>query len=818
MTQILRLAARRLRRSRGMTVVCTLVLALGIGANVAIYSLVDAIVLEPLPYPDASRLTTLWHRGPGLGIDKFEQADATYLHYRERARTLEEVGVYELNEANLTGEPGATRIGAAYVTASLLDVLGAPIEHGRTLGADDERPDSEPTVLLGHRLWRDRFGADPGVVGRTLRINGQERTVVGVLAASFEHPRGDAELWMPLVFDPAEAAMDNFSYLAIARIAPGATPAEVERELAGLLPEVPERFPGVVDREMLERGGVEPFVVSLRDDVVGDLDRTLWLILAGVGLVLLIACVNVANLFLVRAEGRRREVAVRSALGATRRALLADAIAESAVLALLAGAAGLAIGAAGITVLRTTAQLDLPRFDAVEVDASVLTFAAGVSLFSALLFGLLPALRSGARRPSAELREGGRGGSASGRRLRARNALVVVQIALAMVLLVGAGLLLRSFQQIRAVDPGFDPGRGDAGALLFRLSLTGGRYDRAAERVRTFHEVGRRISALPGVEAVGFSSARPFFDGNQNGIQVEDRPSEQGLPWVHPMRVVVGDYFAALRLPLLAGETFRADESLDDRAVAVVSESFAERFWGEPARALGRRIRSGIEGQGEPSPWATVIGVVADLHDEGLTRAPSATVYFPFQTAGDLAYPSTLTAAVRVSSPPHDLLPAVRSVLGELDPELPISGATTLRELLRAETVRAELSALLLALAAAGALAIGSVGLFGVLSYLVALRRHELGIRTALGAARGDLAALVLRHAAILVALGLVTGALATLALSRALASLLFGVSPFDPVTLGLVSALLAVTGLAAAALPTWRATAADPMTALRSE
>jgi putative ABC transport system permease protein len=803
---------RSFARAPGFTAVAVITLAVGIGANAAIFSLINGVLLRPLPYPDSERLVDLSHTAPGIGLPKFQQSDATYLHYLHENRVFTGVAVYRETPVNLTGEGDPERLPAARVTPSLLAVLGVAPERGRGFTEEEGGPASEPVVLLGHDLWVRRFGADPEILGRTIQIDGVGTRVVGVLGASLRFPAPETALWLPLVIDPAHLQAGSFNFDGVARLAPGVTAAAAQADLDRTVATLSEEFPGDLTHELLAKARFANVVTPLKENLVGDVSRTLWVLLGSVAVILLVACANVANLFLVRAEVRQREVAVRTALGAGRWRVVADFLAESLVLAVAGGAVGLALAYLGLDLLKALAPWHIPRLAEIDVDSRVLAFTAAVSLGAGLLFGVFPAFRYSSSALLASLRDGGRGATAGRRRHLARSLLVVFQVALALVLLVTSGLLVRSFAALRGVDPGFDP----RGVLTLRLALPRAGYPDPAAGARFYGELLARVRALPGVEAAGAVQDLPL-GGSQSrqGTAVEDFPrAPDELPFLFPYTVASPGYFAALGIPLVAGRTFeRADYEQPSGAV-VVSAALAARLW-PGGSALGKRLRPGDAGDGG---WYTVVGVVGRVRDKRLEEEPSELLYYPLVGLGgdDDWVARNMTLAVRTAGEPLALADPVRAAVWALDPKLPIAEVRTLAGVVDRAAARPRFTMLLLLLAAGVSLALGAVGLYGVIAYVVSQRRQEIGVRMALGADRRAVANLVVGQGLTVAAVGVVLGLAGAFAVTRLLAALLFAVSPTDPATFALVPVLLLGVAALASYLPARRAAAVEPSEALR--
>lgn len=799
---------RRLAKSPAFTLVAVLTLALGIGASSAIFSLVDGILIEPLPYADADRLVVIWSEAPGLGVEKMELSDAVYLTYRERSSSFDEVAVWGNRARILTGGDEPVRVEAAEVTPSLFTVLQAQPALGRAFTEEEGGPRGDAVVILSDGLWTSRFGSDPGMLGRRIEVDGELREVVGVMPAHFRYPAPDTQLWTPFVVDRDELFGHSMSYRGVGRLREGLRREDAELEMGSALPGIMEVAPGQFTEEMLERSGLAPVLTTLKEDVVGDVGQVLWVLLGTVGLVLVIAAANVANLFLVRAEGRQREVAVRTALGAGRGRVLRLYLTESAVLGALGGVAGLGLAAAAMRLVVALDPGTLPRLEEVSIDGTVLAFALVASLFSTLAFGSFPVLRLRFDDLVGALKDGGQNATGSRSRNRTRHALVIAQVALALVLLVGSGLMLRSFDRLSNVDPGFDV----ADALSMRISLPEARYPSEADVSRFILDVTERLAGFPGVVAAGTTSRIGLIGGgDMDGIDVEEFPQPpDGLSYVHPVRVVSPRFFDAMAIPLVEGRLLDRTDSVTGNKVVVVSEAFADNFW--PGRsALGKRV------SGTFSPdWYTIVGVVGSIREKNLQDPPGQTIYLPLQ--GHSYLRSTVSLVVRTEGNPAAILPAVREQVWGIDGDLAISSAGTLEQLAADSMARTTFTMAMLGIAAVVSLLLGTVGIYGVIAYVVSQRSAEIGVRMALGARAREVSTMVLRQGLVVVGIGVVLGLAAAVGLTRAMTSLLFEVSPLDPVTFAAVPLLLILAATLACLLPARRAAAVDPAVSLRSE
>ncbi len=794
-----RYAVRTLLRTPGFTIVAVATVAIGIGANAAIFSVVNGVLLQPLPFPDADRLVGIWHTAPGLGYEQIPLSGDTYAQIREYNSVFEEVAVVNGGTATLTGDGDPERVDAMGVSHTLLPVLGVEPALGRNFTAAEDMPDAPDVALVAHGLWQRRYGGDPGLVGRTIQIDGSPVEVVGVLPADFQVIRSEAEVFTPLGIDPANPPVGSFGINGIGRLVEGRTAEVAEANLAPLVDRLLEANR---DSEnyvaFLENGQFGTLVNPLKEDVVGEVRQPLLILLGTVAFVLLIACANVANLVIVRSDARRREMAVRSALGAGRGVLSRQFLAESAVLALAGGVIGVALATAAVPALLRVAPDGLPRAEAVGVDATVLAFSAGLVLVSVVLFGVLPMIRS-----------------FSATRHRLRNLLVAGQTALALILLVGSGLMLRSFDALRSVDPGFEA----EGALVFRLSLPPTTYETAQGAAAFHQQLMERISGLPGVESVGAVDYVPLT-GNGSGTahRIEDKPVGPGeLPPMLWYKYAAPGYFEAMNIGLVAGRTLERADHEQQLPNVVVSQHLAERIWpGE--EALGKRVS--FASSDTLLTWYTVVGVVNDVRDQGLNEEVRDLVYYPMVGAnGDEDWRSLdMTYVVRTAGPPTSLAGPVRAEVWEMDPNLPVADMRPMAEILAESTARTSFTMMALAVAALVALLLGAIGLYGVVSYVVNERTREIGVRMALGAEKSEVQRMVVTQGVKLAVTGLAVGLVASLALTRLLGSLLYGTSPTDPVTFATTSLVLLAVGTLASYLPARRASTIDPVESLRSE
>lgn len=829
-SSIIRPAWRSLRRSPAFSVTASITLVIGIGAAVAIFALVNGVLLRALPYGNPDRLVAVYHDMPAVSMHKGNQTLGTYFTYKRLSRSLEGIAVYQRDAANVSDpRDGARpqRITAAYMTQSMLPVLQVNPLVGRNFTEAEDLPNGPRVVLISEGLWRTRFGADRGVVGRTLEVNGRTREIIGVMPERFRFPSAETELWMPIQLDPNEKFPGGFNYDGIARLRPGMTAAAVGRDLASVLPRMADYFPNlapnVPTKLLLDQAKPVPFVVPLKEDVTGDIAKTLWIVAAAAVVVLLVACANVTNLMLVRADGRQRELAVREALGAGRRRVLAYFLGESFVITAISAALGLALATLTIKLLVAKGPADIPRLAEVRIDAVTVGFALVVALLVALACSVVPAMRIGRVDLSNALREGGRGGTAGRARQQLRSVLVAGQIALALVALASSGLLLRSFQRLHAVRPGFEP----AGVMTFWVALPGARYPSDTSVVRFHTQLLERVKALPGVVDAGLSSRLPLETSgwNQDPLYPEgDATYDNRIPPLNFYTTVDGGYFRTMRIPLVAGRPFdalgvqRPNEVLVSRATAI-------QFWQDSTgqRALGKRFR-----ELPNAPWLTVVGVVGDTRDTSLAAPASLIVYRPQAVAPaslDGQTQWTMALAVRTACAttadacdPTSVTPAVQRAIRELDPTLPLYNVRSMTAVSAASMAQLSFTIIVLGAAAVVTLILGAVGLYGVMAYVVSLRTRELAVRMALGATPASVIRMLTKQGVTVTAFGVVGGLVLFVAAARVLRSMLFGVAATDPVTLASASLLLVAIAAFASWLPARRTSQVDPADVLRAE
>lgn len=821
-----RRAARSLRRAPLFSIAVIVTLGLGIGATTAVFGLVDAILLRPLPFPHPGALVDLSHTLTVQGISRVDQSDATYLYYRGANRTFTDVGAYREVSVNLgfpSGNAPAERVPGARVSAGTFGLLGVAPLAGRAFRDEEDRDVGAPVVIVGEALWRRDFAADPRLVGRQLVVDGVSREVVGIMPAVFHFPGEATELWLPIGIDPSHTASATFDYRAVARLRPGVTAPAAAADLQRLLPLVPEAYPGRLTADAIRAIRMRTVVRPLRDVIVGEVGPALWIVLGAAVFLLLTACANVANLILVRAEDRQHDLAVRRALGAGRGAIARESLAESALLAAAGGALGLIFGAAGLGLLRSWGPgVELPRVGGATLDGAVIVVAGGVTLLVTLVLTLVPILRQ-EDAAATVLAQTGRSTTGGRSRHRARRSFVMAQVALALLLLAGAGVMTRSFARLRAVPLGFD---ADA-AYTFRFTLSEADYPTTGDATALVGRVTEALGALPGVRAVGALSKLPLVaDARRDtAVWIEDRPlAMNAVPNLHQVVYATPGAFAALGIPLVEGHTFGPPDATRAPLEVVVSRALAHRYWGDSS-ALGRRLRLSAP----TGPWFTIIGVTGDVRGTRADEPPDEAVYLPLVTAPGPAaadggagpvrwLPRELAVVVRGSGDPALLGVPVRRAMRALAPGAPVYEAQPMRQIVARSMARTAFTLLLLRIASLAALLLGAVGLYGVVSYMVRLRLKEMAVRLALGAEPDALRRMILAQAAAVTAAGIAIGLGAAFGLMHLLGSLLFNVAPTDPLALTAAAGLMAVVALAASWLPARRAAATDPAAALRTD
>ena len=807
-----RSAFRSLLKQPRFTVVASLTLALGVGAVTAIFSIVNGVLLKPLPYPDADRLVNIWSHAPKLGYDQFPLSPDLFFQYEKQAPGFESMALYQTRRANLTGDGPPEVVDTILATHTYFPTLGIQVAMGRTFSAKEDTPEGPRVVVISHRAWRDRFGSDPHVVGKVVRLDGEPTTIIGVAPVQIDQRRSP-DFYLPMRANRASPIEGNFGWNAVGRLEPGMSPADASTALTALVPRLVNQTTSPTYRAFLASGTFFAMVNRMDEDLVGSLQRPLWILLGTVGLLLVIACANVANLFLVRAEGRQLEVAVRVALGGSRLALVRAHMMEALALALIGSGAGLALTALGLPALLRLAPPTIPRLDLVTMDVRVVLFAVAAAVVSAILFGIIPALRYTRPQALGALRHGGRSGTGDPARRRVRHALVVAQTAIALILLVGSGLLARSFARLSAIDPGFDP----SDSMVFRIALPQAQYPTNEGRAVFFDQLSEKLAALPGVERAGAATVLPIANSAPGTAhQFDGQPIAPGaLPPIVHYKGVTGKYFEAMRIPLKSGRDFHRGDFAAGTNNIIVNQALADHYWPNQD-PLGKRVRRYASNPAELGPWYSVVGVVGNELQDGLREAARPLLYYPGREADD-EIPNTYAFVVRgagITSRGEEL----RQAVWAQDRGVPVAAMQSMTAIVDASIVEFTFTMFTLAVAAALALLLGAIGLYGVLSYAVTLRTREIGVRLALGATPRVVMRSVVATGATLAVIGLALGLAGAAGLTRYMQGLLFETQPLDPGTFVGMSAALLVMAFLASYLPARRASHVSPLESMKAD
>jgi putative ABC transport system permease protein len=816
----LRQVLRRLSRSPIFTVITIITLAAGVGANIAVFSVVEGVLLKPLPYPRAETLVGVWHTAPGLNMDEVNMAPSNYFIYREQNRVFEDIGVYQGYSVAVTGQGNPEQVPALVATDGVLPTLGVAPMIGRWFSRADDTPGAADTVMLDYGYWQRRFGSDRSIVGRAITVDGKLRQVIGVMPRNFRFL--DAEqpsLILPLQLDRNKTTLGQFSYDGIARLRPGITLAQANADILRLIPTVWSSFPAPpgFSMNLFQTARFGARIRPLGQVVVGDVGTLLWVLMGSIGVVLLIACANVANLLLVRAEGRHQELAVRTALGASRWRIASDFLLESVVIGIMGSGLGLLLAWGALRLLRAINPQGLPRLQDIGIDLTVLAFTVVVSLFCSLLFGSIPALRYAGARMGTGLREGGRTLSEGRERHRTRNTLVVIQVGLAFVLLICSGLMIRTFRALTHVDPGFD---SQAGIQTFRLVISEVEVPKAENVMRREEAIAERLSSIPGVTSVALANSVPMDGGHwMDPVFAQDRNYADGSqPPLRRFKFVSPGFLRTLGIPLIAGRDFTWAETYQRLPVAMVSENLAREYWGSPANALGKYIRVSTT-----DDWRQIVGVAGDLLDDGTNKDAPTITYWPilmnhFESDDENVRRAVLYALRSSRAGSESLMSDVRQAVWSVDANLPLFKFRTQEYFYSRSMARTSFTLVMLGVAAALALLLGLVGLYGVIAYSASQRRREIGIRIALGAQRNAVTAMFVRQGLLMAGAGVGCGLVVAVAATRLLRSLLFHVSPMDPLTYGCAALALCAAGALASYIPSRRTASVDPVEALRAE
>ncbi|HEY0006258.1 MAG TPA: ABC transporter permease [Pyrinomonadaceae bacterium] len=806
--QDLRYGFRMMWKSPGFTIVAALALALGIGANTAIFSVVNTILLRPLAYKNPEQLVLINHNYPKMNM-KASVSAAGYAYYRDHAQSFSDVAALSGWNVNLTGEGEPERLQGMSVSANLFPMLGAEAARGRVFRQEENQVGNNHVVVLSDAFWHRRFGGDPHMVGKSITLNGESYTVAGIMPAGFQLGREtgqNIDLWSPITFTPQQLDLQGLTneYLVVlARLKPNVSLAQSQAEMDAIANNLRQQYLPQLDSSVWGLA-----VQSFNELVVGDIRPALLVLLGAVALVLLIACANVANLLLARAAARQKEIAIRTAMGASRWRVIRQLLTESILLALLGGGFGLLLAMWGVDLLVRINENKIPRANEISLDTNVLLFTLGLSLLTGILFGLVPAFQTSSINLNDTLKEGGRSG-AGGMRRGIRSILVVAEVSLAVMLLVAAGLLIRSFVRLQQVNPGFQP----QNLLVMQLSLPAFKYREAKQREAFYQQLTSQVRTLPGVKSVGAVSVLPMSGRVVSGsFRIQGRDVPQGQPSPHGDRwIATPDYYQTMGIPLIKGRYFTDADGPDAPGVAIIDETLARKYWPNED-PIGKRIT--FEGPPDNPRWREVVGIVGHVKHKGLEGESRVQYYMPHRQLPT----SDMFLVVQAANDPASLAGAVRGAISTLDKDLPAYRVTTMDQLVADSLAQRRFAVFLLGLFAALAMVLAVVGLYGVMSYMVAQRTREIGIRMALGAQTADILRMVVRQGMLLVIIGVVVGVAASFAVTRVMTSMLFGVGAHDPLTLLAVSLLLAAVALLACLVPARRATKVDPMTALRYE
>ena len=798
------------------TIITALTLAVGIGANSAIFSVINGILLKPLAYPHPEELIELSHAAPGVHLADAGSAPFLHFTYRDQGRSFQDVGLFRWTARTVTGLAEPETAQCLNVTAQVLPILGVQPALGRWFSEKDDAPGSAQTAILMHGWWMARFGGDSSVIGRQIVVDGIPREVIGVMPATFGLLDHEAAFLLPLQFDRNKTILGQVDYRGIARLKPGVTIGQASTDIARMIPIALHQFPPSPGLTLKEFEDVRfaPKLQSLTQTLIGDIAKTLWVLMGTIGLVLLIACANVANLLLVRAEGRQHELAIRAALGAGWRDVARELLMESVAVGLLGGGLGLGLAYGAVQILIAMAPAHLPRLNEISIDLPAILFTFATALVTGILFGMIPVMKYARPRIAHALRGGGRLASQSRERHGARSVLVVVQVALALVLLVGSGLMIRTFQALRRVDPGFDP----RDVLTMRIAIPETQVKDPTATVQLEQAILEKIRAIPGVTSAGITTVIPTEPGGPSDLVYARDHSYQTAPPLRRLKFVSPGLPAAMGNRLIAGREFTWTDTYQRRPVAMVSENLARELWHDSRGAIGKQIRESLSG-----PWREVIGVVGDEHEDGVQEKAPAVAYYPllmndFQNRA-VAVRRAVSYIVRSKrAGSQGLLGEVQQAVWQSNASLPLAAVRTLQEIYGRSLGRISFTLVMLAIAGAMALLIGLVGIYGVISYSVSQRRREIGIRLALGAPQSEVTRIFIGHGFVLALIGVACGLAGAAALTRVLRSLLFDVNPLDPLTYAAVSLGLIAAAISASYLPAQRAMTVDPVEALRAE
>jgi len=811
---------RRLAHAPLFTAITLITLAAGVGGNTIVFSVLESVLLKPLPYPRPNELIGVWLSAPGVNIQNLNIAPSNYFIYREQNRSFQDIGVYNGDSVSVIGRAEPEQVDALDVTDGTLPLLGVSPALGRLFTHQDDSPGSPDTVILSYGYWQKRFGGSNSVLGQSLNVDGKPREIIGVLPSRFHFlDWRESSLFLPFKWDRSKLFLGNFSYEALARLKPGVTLEQANSDIARMTSIVATSFaaPPGFSAKIFEDAHFVPNLRPLKQDVVGDVGGTLWVLMASIGMVLLIACANVANLLLVRIEGRSQELAVRSALGASPYRIAGELFLESFVLGLLGSAIGLGLAFAALRALVAMAPSGIPRINEIGINAPVLLFTFVVAILSSILFGSIPIFKYAGIRLSTGIRQGGRANSQTREQHRARSVLVVVQVALALVLLICSGLMIRTFRALTHVDPGF---RQPDQVQTFHIFVPESQVKDNQQVVRMYQELLRKISAIPGVASASISTAIPM-GGNSSSdlLYAQDHSYHEGeIPPIRRFSNVTPGSFSTLGTSFVAGRDITWTDIYEHIPVAVVSENFAREYWNSPQNALGKRIRVA-----STDDWREIVGVVANTYNDGVTQKPPSVVYWPIEKINFEGSKESLNRYVgfMVRSPragSESFLKEIRETIWSVNPNLPLANVHTLGFFYTRSMARTSFTLIMLAVAGGMALLLGVVGIYGVIACSVSQRVREIGIRMALGAQTQSLTAMFVRHGLILTGIGAAFGLIIAVIVMRLMSSLLFHVNPVDPMTYVAVTLGLVATAFLASYLPSRRAATIDPVEALRAE
>jgi putative ABC transport system permease protein len=809
MIQDLRYAVRVLFKSKALTIVALLTLALGIGVNSAIFSVVNAIVLRPLPYPRSQDLMVVWGNLHKTGLEEIEISALEFRDFQQQCQAFDQIAAYTTAGLNLTGVDQPERLRGAAISANLFPTLGAQPHLGRNIAAEEDQYGNDRVVIISHSLWQRRFGGDAGVINRTIQLDGRTVTVAGVMPFDFHFPDRETEVWVPLAFEPELLEENNRGshFLnVIARLKPGVTPAQAQADLNTVTTRLTNEHGSTY------RSGFSASIRSLHEELVGNLRRAMLVLLGAVGLVLLIACANVAHLRLASATSRYREFAIRAALGARRARVVRQFLTESVLLSLIGGAAGLTLAVWVVRALVLLMPKGTPRVEEIKLDYRVVLFTLGTSILTGIVFGLAPAFQASRTNLNDVLKEAGRSGGDTSRRLRLRNLLVISEFALSLVLLIGAGLMIKSLLRVQDVNPGFQP----SGLMTMRIALPATKYEKFNQSHAFFEQLFDRLEARPDIESVGAINLLPFGGGGgDRSFSIQDQPTAAGHARPdEQIRFVTPGYFHTMQIPLLSGRDFTRRDLPDTPPVAIVNSAFARKFWAD-GNAIGKRISFSSNNP----KWYEIVGIAGNVKHRGLDIADSPELYIPaFQPLFADGNMPALYVAVRTVNDPSVAATAMRSEVAAIDRDQPVSSLMAMEQRISDSVAPRRFNMFILGLFAVLALVLAGIGIYGIMAFSVVQRTHEIGVRMALGANQRDVLRLVLRNGFRLAAIGIVVGLLAAFAATRVLSSLLYDVSATDPVIFVIDAVLLAVAALLACYIPARRATKVDPLVALRYE